>query len=61
MPFHKRVSRRVLLSGFAALAVASCGGGGGSSTPTPTPAVTAWNVENCFTQTVPGSGGMSLR
>lgn len=40
MPFHKGVSRRVLLSGFAALAVASCGGGGsgGSPTPAPTPA-----------------------
>jgi len=51
----------------AALAVGACSGGRPTPaptptpTPTPTPAVTAYNVENCFTQTVPGSGGMSLR
>ena len=38
MPSDKRASRRVLLSGFVALAVASCGGGsGGSAAPAPTP------------------------
>ena len=39
MPSDKRASRRVLLSGFVALAVASCGGGssGGSAGPAPTP------------------------
>ena len=51
----------------AALVLGACSGGQSTPaptptpTPTPTPAVTAWNVENCFTQTVPGSGGMSLR
>jgi hypothetical protein len=51
----------------AALLLASCGGGDPTPapTPTPTPAPTAtavaYNVENCFTQQVPGTNGQSLR
>ena len=30
-------------------------------TPTPTAAITAYNVENCFTQAIPGTGGQTLR
>lgn len=51
----------------AVLALAGCSGTSPtpqptpSPTPTPTPAAVTYNPENCFTQTVPGSGGMSLR
>jgi hypothetical protein len=52
----------------APLLLAACGGGGSPPpTPTPTPAPTStvspisYNVENCFTQAIPGTGGQSLR
>jgi hypothetical protein len=51
----------------AALLLAGCGGGDPTPapTPSPTPAPTAtavsYNVENCFTQVVPGTGGQTLR
>lgn len=62
-------ARAFALSGAlsTALVVGACSGGRPTPAPTPTPTptptapVTAYNVENCFTQTVPGSGGMSLR
>jgi hypothetical protein len=56
-----------------ALPLAACGGddptpiaGGGPApapapTPTPTPTAVSYNVENCFTQTIPGTNGQSLR
>jgi hypothetical protein len=52
----------------APLLLAACGGGG-SPPPTPSPAPTpsstvspiSYKVENCFTQTIPGTGGQSLR
>jgi hypothetical protein len=51
----------------AALGLGACNGG--ASTPAPTPSPTpapvattvSHNPENCFTQTVPGTAGMSLR
>lgn len=52
------------------LPLAACGGDDPTPvvTPTPTPAPTptpsaplAYNVENCFTQTIPGTGGLTLR
>lgn len=57
----------LLLAG--ALPLAACGGGDPTpiATPTPTPAPTptattvAYNVENCFTQPIPGTGGQTLR
>lgn len=52
----------------AALLVAGCGGSStpaptATPTPTPSPVATAlsWNVENCFTQVIPGTGGQTLR
>lgn len=60
-----RPGRALVLS--AALLVGACDGGRPAPTPTPTPAPTAtataaaYNVENCFTQTIPGSGGQTLR
>jgi hypothetical protein len=51
----------------AALLLAGCGGGDPTPapTPSPTPAPTAtavsYNVENCFTQQVPGTNGLTLR
>jgi hypothetical protein len=52
----------------AALLVAGCGGSStpaptATPTPTPTPVATtvAYNVENCFTQVIPGTGGQTLR
>ncbi|HEY6815304.1 MAG TPA: DUF4331 family protein [Croceibacterium sp.] len=52
----------------AALLLASCEGSDGPApTPTPTPAPVAtasplvYNVENCFTQAIPGTGGQTLR
>lgn len=51
----------------AALALAGCGSGSPTpaATVTPSPAppatITAYNVENCFTQVIPGSGGLTLR
>ena len=32
-----------------------------SPTPTPTATTVSYNVENCFTQSIPGTGGQSLR
>ena len=60
-----RAGRGLVLS--AALLAGACDGGLPAPTPTPTPAptatatATAYNVENCFTQTIPGSGGQTLR
>lgn len=52
----------------AVLLLGSCEGSDGPApTPTPTPAPTvtltpaAYEVENCFTQAIPGTGGQSLR
>ena len=51
----------------AALLAGACDGGVPTATPTPSPTpaatatATAWNVENCFTQTIPGSNGQTLR
>ena len=50
----------------AALLVGACGGAPTPApTPTPTPAasttITAYNVENCFTQAIPGTAGLTLR
>lgn len=52
----------------ASLVLSACGSGGSPpATPTPTPAPSAtvtpisYNVENCFTQTIPGTGGQTLR
>lgn len=49
-----------------ALMVGACGGAPTPAptptpTPTPTSAITAYNVENCFTQAIPGTGGQTLR
>jgi hypothetical protein len=59
-------ARQVTLA--AALLVAGCGGSStpaptATPTPTPTPAATvlSYNVENCFTQVIPGTGGQTLR
>ena len=53
--------------------LAACGGGGSpapTATPTPTPVATgggggqttfAYDVEPCYTQIVPGTGGLSVR
>ncbi len=55
---------------LAALPLAACGGDDPTpqATPTPTPAPTptpsaalSYNVENCFTQAIPGTGGQTLR
>jgi hypothetical protein len=56
--------RWLVLSG--ALLTGACGGAPTPApTPTPTPAasttITAYNVENCFTQTIPGTNGLTLR
>ena len=52
----------------AVLLLGACEGGGAPApTPTPSPAPTptatplVYNVENCFTQTIPGTGGQTLR
>jgi hypothetical protein len=53
----------------AGLLLGGCGGGdptpAASPTPTPTPTPTAtplvYDVENCFTQPIPGTGGQTLR
>ena len=51
----------------AALVLAGCEGGSPTPTPaatpspTPTTAVVAYNVENCFTQIIPGTNGQTLR
>ena len=51
----------------ATLLVCACGGSSPtpmptpSPTPTPAPATVSYNVENCFTQAVPGTGGQTLR
>ena len=51
----------------AALMVGACGGGQPAPAPTatptapPPPVVVAYNVENCFTQQFPGTGGLTLR
>lgn len=50
----------------AALLAGACGGSPTptpSATPSPSPStvITAYNVENCFTQVIPGSGGLTLR
>ena len=60
-------ARRIVALG-ASLVLSACGSGGSPpATPTPTPAPSAtvtpisYNVENCFTQTIPGTGGQTLR
>jgi hypothetical protein len=51
----------------AALLLGACGSGrpppAPTPTPTPTPSATvaAYNVENCFTQVIPGTGGQTMR
>ena len=51
----------------AAFALAACGGDSPTPTPaatpspTPTTAVVSYNVENCFTQIIPGTNGQTLR
>jgi hypothetical protein len=50
----------------AGLAVAACGGSptpAPTATPSPSPptVITAYNVENCFTQVIPGTNGLTLR
>ena len=51
----------------AALLLGACNGSSPTPAPTPTPSptptptVTAYNVENCFTQTFPGTNGLSFR
>ena len=59
---------RHILALAASLVLSACGSGGSPpATPTPTPAPSAtvtpisYNVENCFTQTIPGTGGQTLR
>lgn len=62
-----RLAQGLVLS--AALLACACDGGlpAPTQTPSPAPAPTAsappvaYNVENCFTQTIPGSGGQTLR
>ena len=70
-----RASRPMPLAATVALALAlplgACGGDDPTpiATPTPTPSPTptasatplAYNVENCFTQAIPGTGGQTLR
>lgn len=63
----------LLLAGAAAALLAACGGGGSpapTATPTPTPAATgggggqtafSYDVEPCYTQVVPGTGGLTVR
>jgi hypothetical protein len=65
--------RHPLLASLAMCAVLSACGGGGSpsptATPTPSPAATggggqttfSYDVEPCFTQVVPGTGGLTVR
>lgn len=63
------MARPPSIATFAApLLLAACGSGGTPpTTPTPTPAPSAtvtpisYNVENCFTQAIPGTGGQTLR
>ena len=57
-----------LLALAAVLVLGACEGGGAPApTPTPSPAPTptatplVYDVENCFTQTIPGTGGQTLR
>ena len=51
----------------ATLLLAACSGGTPAPTPTPTPppvataSPVAYNVEPCFTQVMPGTGGLTLR
>lgn len=51
----------------AALLVGACGGSRPTPAPTATPApgppaqIVTYNVENCFTQVIPGTGGQTLR
>ena len=51
----------------AMLLLGACGGGSPSPAPTPSPSPTpppatvSYNVENCFTQAIPGTGGLTLR
>jgi hypothetical protein len=59
---------RLIVAFGAPLVLSACGSGGSPpATPTPTPAPSAtvtpisYNVENCFTQTIPGTGGQTLR
>jgi hypothetical protein len=59
---------RLIVALGAPLVLSACGSGGSPpATPTPTPAPSAtvtpisYNVENCFTQTIPGTGGQTLR
>jgi len=60
------IGARVFALG-AALALGACGGARPTPAPTPTPTppppvvVTTYNVENCFTQAFPGTGGLTLR
>jgi hypothetical protein len=59
---------RLIVALGAPLVLSACvSGGSPPATPTPTPAPSAtvtpisYNVENCFTQTIPGTGGQTLR
>jgi hypothetical protein len=62
-----RALRPVALAA-ALLLLGACEGSDGpaptptpSPTPTPTATAVSYNVENCFTQTIPGTGGQTLR
>ena len=65
-------ANRLLLSLAIPALLAGCGGGGApapTATPTPTPVATGgggqtaftYDVEPCFTQVVPGTGGLTVR
>ena len=63
------MSRRAGRAGglAAAMLLGACGGSSPtpmatpSPAPTPPPATLTYNVENCFTQAIPGTGGQTLR
>ena len=58
--------RALAFAASAALLLGACGGSSPTPAPTPTPTptpsatVTAYNVENCFTQPFPGQNGLTL-
>ena len=63
------ITRALRIAALAAPILLTGCGGGGSPAPTPTPTQTpsatvtpiSYQVENCFTQAIPGTGGQSLR